>query len=305
VVTKAMGAFLVLMLVFMQYYSSRPLGQKTVADIVQSIDDTQKDLSEAIKKVAENADPKDVTKILEEALRRLAEARQLIEQLRRENDALNAQVQRLESENTQLAKQMEDLQRKIDAQKIIISGDLINWDCLDVRLQIALVTPTMYIEREKGQKDPYVLNFGGSLGSSDATDDTDILRSNPKAAADAPGDNFRISNSAFRYASDPGTYSLIVTKQRPQVQKIRGYNGRPLNRSKQDCTILLSLQATTPAKEQLLSQFTRKIILPKDDYATALYEIKLGGSNVLDLENTSPAMQSWLADQIAHAEKGP
>src|SRR5580704_9946841 len=146
VVTKAMGAFLVLMLVFMQYYSSGPIGQKTTADILQAIDDTEKNLSEAAKKIAEHASPEEIANLLEDARRHLLEARQEIEQLKRENDALNSQVQRLEGENAALQKQVESQQRKIDAGKTIISGDLIGWDCLDTHLELSIVQPGMTIE---------------------------------------------------------------------------------------------------------------------------------------------------------------
>ena len=232
VVTKAMGAFLVLMLIFMQYYSSGPIGQKTTADIRQTIEATEKEIAEAPKKLSQNANPADIAKLLAEAQRLLEQARQQITQLQQENDALNAQVARLENEKAQLEKQIEDMQRKLDAGKTIVSGDLINSDCLDVRLELALITTDMYIDREGCKiKDKYVLNFRG-LGSSDATDDTDVVKAMPAAANDRPGENYRFNNAAFRYAAESGSYALIVTKKRLQTQKIRGFDARALTRSK-------------------------------------------------------------------------
>ncbi len=304
VVTKAMGAFLVLMLIFMQYYSSGPIGQKTTSDIRQTIEATEKQIAEAAKKLSQNANPADIAKLLAEAQRLLEQARQQITQLQHENDALNAQVARLENEKAQLEKQIEDLQRKIDAGKTIVSGDLINSDCLDVRLELALITTDMYINREDGKiKDKYVLNFRG-LGSSDATDDTDVVKAMPAAANDRPGENYRFNNAAFRYAAEPGNYALIVTKKRLQIQKIRGFDARALTRSKQDCTLTLSLQTASPAKETMLSDFTRKLTVPKDDYATAIYNFKLEGGT-LKSGAVSPDVKQWLADQLAHAEKAP
>lgn len=304
VVTKAMGAFLVLMLIFMQYYSSGPIGQKTTADIRQTIEATEKEIAEALKKLPQNANPADIAKLLAEAQRLLEQARQQITQLQHENDALNAQVARLENEKAQLEKQIEDMQRKLDAGKTIVSGDLINSDCLDVRLELALITTDMYIDREGCKiKDKYVLNFRG-LGSSDATDDTDVVKAMPAAANDRPGENYRFNNAAFRYAAEPGSYALIVTKKRLQTQKIRGFDARALTRSKQDCTITLSLQAASPAKETMLSDFTRKLTVPKDDYATAVYNFKLDGAT-LKAGAVSADVKQWLADQLAHAEKAP
>lgn len=303
VVTKAMGAFLVLMVVFMQYYSSGPLGKQTAADLAQSIERTQSDLTDAMKKLVEKASPDEIAKLLEEARRRLDEAKRMIDQLRRENDALNSQAQRLQNENQQLQKQVEEMQRKLDAQKIVVSGNMVNWDCLDVRLQMGLVTPEMFVEL-KDKKDPYILNYGVSLGAPDATDDTEIVKANPKAASLAPGESFRFNNSSFRLATDPATLTLIVVKQRPQLQTVRGGPGRLLSRSKQDCSILLSLQSHDPGKNRLLGDFTRKIMLPKDDYATVIFDLAIGGKDMmLKTVDTPRKMLDWVSDQVAHAEK--
>lgn len=302
VVTKAMGAFLVLMIVFMQYYSSGPLGKQTAADLQQSIEHTQKDLTEAMKRVVEKSNPEEIAKLLEEARRRLEDAKKMIDQLRRENDALNSQAQRLQQENNQLRQQINDMQRQLDSQKLVLSGTMVNWDCLDVRLQMGITTTDMFVNIGD-KKDPYVLNFGASLGSPDATDDADVVKANAKAASYAPGENFRFNNSSFRFATDPATYTLIVVKQQPQVRRIRTTQGRLLSRSKQDCTILLSLQVANPSKQRLSGDFTRKIMLPKDHFATALYDITVDNTGTLKFGETPQKTLDWLNDQVAHAEK--
>jgi len=304
VVTKAMGAFLVLMLIFMQYYKSGPIGQQTTSDIKQTIEATAKEIAEAERKLAQNSSPADIAKLLAEAQRLLEQARQQIAQLQRENDALNAQVARLERENTEMQMQIEDMQRKIDAQKTILSATLVSWDCLDVRLELALMTTNMFVERDHGKiKDKYVLNSGG-LGATDTIDQTNVLAKYPGAASEAPGENHRFNTSSFRYPAEGGTYSLVVIKERPEIKQINGSSGRLLTHSKADCTGLLSVQTTEPAKEQMAAYFTQKVSLPKDQYVTALYELKVEGRDVKS-QTISDATRQWLDDQIAHAAKAP
>ncbi len=67
---------------------------------------------------------------------------------------------------------------------------------------------------------------------------------------------------------------------------------------------MLSVQQTTPAKEQLSTYFTQKVVLPKEDYVTGLYELKLDDTGVKS-QALSAATKQWLTDQIAHAEKAP
>lgn len=114
VVTKAMGAFLVLMLLLMPYYSSGPLGEKTIADLNEQVDQIDKDLKDMIEK-AERVGPsvEDLRKLVAELRERLQKARALIQTLKRELDALNAQVKRLEDENRTLAQQLDGLRKQL------------------------------------------------------------------------------------------------------------------------------------------------------------------------------------------------
>ena len=63
----------------------------------------------------------------EEALERLQQAQTAITQLKRDNDALNAQAQRLDSQNKELLDQL--ARAESDERKIRLSGLLINSEC--------------------------------------------------------------------------------------------------------------------------------------------------------------------------------
>jgi hypothetical protein len=112
VVTKAMGAFLVLMLLLMPYYSSSPMGQQTADDLATKVDQVKKNV-QTVRDQLTGASNEDLRRLLEEALAQLDEARKLINELKRMNDALNAQVHRLEDENAALKGQVAQLQGQI------------------------------------------------------------------------------------------------------------------------------------------------------------------------------------------------
>lgn len=112
VVTKAMGAFLVMMLLLLPYYSSGPVGQKAAEDLAAQVEQIQKDIQNVIDSL-KTASPDDLRQKLEQALRELEEAQKLIAELKRDNDALNAQVKRLEDDKATLTAQMQQLQQQL------------------------------------------------------------------------------------------------------------------------------------------------------------------------------------------------
>jgi hypothetical protein len=303
VVTKAMGAFLVLMVVFMQYYQSGPIGQNTAEQLSQAIEQTQKNTTDALRRLIEKANPEDIAKLLEEARRRLEEAKNLIEQLRRENAALNAQAQRLQQENDALEKEIAELEKRLAADKFVITGTLLNWDCIDTRFQLGLITTQMFLTLPNNRREKYVLNSSAALGSSASVSEPEYRRVRPNSP-DAPGTGTRFNMSTFRYATDPIAMGLIVVKQNPTPQKIGEYEGFALKRTNQDCSVLVSLQAALPGKDLFRPNFTIRLVIPKDSYAEALYDIRLNPENgtLTTLDPSAPTL-AWLKDQIANAVK--
>lgn len=303
VVTKAMGAFLVLMVVFMQYYSSGPIGQNTADQLTKEIEQTQKNTVEALKRLLEKANPEDIAKLLEEARRRLEEARKLIDQLKRENSALNAQADRLQRENAAQEREIEELEKKLAQEKIVVTGHLINWDCMDTEFTLGFVTTNMFLNLPNGGREKYVLNHNPSLGDINYAGETDFRRAHPNSTA-APGTNFRFNVSWFRYVGDPGTYGLIVAKYHPIAQTIRGFAGRPLKRTAQDCNVIISIQSSLPGKKQFSMYLPVRVGIAKDSYAETIYDVRLDPKDgALNLFPASQATEAWLKDQIANAAK--
>lgn len=105
VITKAMGAFLVLMLLLMPYYSSSPLGKDEAQDLAKKVQDADA----KIKGVLDRLGDKELGKSLTEAREELGSGQQLINQLRRYVDQLSAQVTRLEERLKSVTDELEKL----------------------------------------------------------------------------------------------------------------------------------------------------------------------------------------------------
>jgi peptidoglycan hydrolase CwlO-like protein len=110
VVTKAMGAFLVLMLLLIPYYKSGPIAQKPIDDLAKKVEEVNKNIKDVVDKLT-TASAEDLRKLLDEALKELEEARKLIAELQRAIDQLNAQVKRLEDEKAALVAQVDQLEK--------------------------------------------------------------------------------------------------------------------------------------------------------------------------------------------------
>lgn len=107
VVTKAMGAFLVLMLLLMPYYSSSPLGKDEAEDLARKVQDADA----KIKGVLDKLGDKDLGQNLISAREQLGSGAQLINQLKRYVDQLSAQVTRLEEKIVTLTAELDQLKK--------------------------------------------------------------------------------------------------------------------------------------------------------------------------------------------------
>jgi predicted nucleic acid-binding Zn-ribbon protein len=107
VVTKAMGAFLVLMLLLMPYYSSSPLGKDEAEDLARKVQDADA----KIKGVLNRLGDKELGKDLVSARVELGSGQQLIGQLKRYVDQLSAQVTRLEQKIVTLTAELDQLKK--------------------------------------------------------------------------------------------------------------------------------------------------------------------------------------------------
>lgn len=110
VVTKAMGAFLVLMLLLIPYYSSSPLGKDEAEDLAKKVQDADA----KIKGVLDKLGDKELGKDLSLAREQLGSGEQLIGQLKRYVDQLSSQVTRLEERITTLTAERDKLKKDND-----------------------------------------------------------------------------------------------------------------------------------------------------------------------------------------------
>jgi len=321
VVTKAMGAFLVLMLLLMPYYSSGPIGQKAAEDLAKKVQEVDKNIKAAMQELA-TASAEDLRKKLEEALKQLEEARKLLVEVQRANDALNAQVARLEEDKKQLAAQAAQLQQRVDAlaarvnplekenaelRKRLandlapeINGLLVNSDCHDVGFMLGLWSDDSYRKLPNNGQSKYVLNLP-SLGTATTYSDADVIKANPINGAVPPGRGARFNSATFNFHGAPnGTYAVVATARSTSPPGKDGLY--QLKKPAADCTLYVTTQVLTKERGVIGGNFYHEIRFAKNNYAIVLWDILLSDKGA-DSVDASPQIAAWLNDQIEHADK--
>ncbi|MFG1375318.1 hypothetical protein [Xanthobacter autotrophicus] len=118
VITKAMGAFLILMIMLLPYYTGDTRSQQTVEDTKQRIDDAKTSLDSAVDRLKKgrltDEEIDDLLKRLTQVRDELAEAQTLISQLKMQVDQAASQINRLEQQNAQLQSQLAALQAEVE-----------------------------------------------------------------------------------------------------------------------------------------------------------------------------------------------
>jgi uncharacterized membrane protein len=114
VITKAMGAFLVIMILLLPYYTSDPVAQRTADKATEHVDQAKQQLKQAQDTLGKgrltDEEIDELLRKIEEALRQLDEALLNIRELKAQVDDLSARMNRLESE-------VEAQRREIEAQR--------------------------------------------------------------------------------------------------------------------------------------------------------------------------------------------
>lgn len=235
VVTKAMAAFLVMMLILMPYYTSNPDVAKLAEELEEHWGDT-KDIIEKLKRAANQEDPKalmDTIKELENAL----------QQLREENDELTrllnearAQVQRLEdlakeqeTAAAQAQQQAEQYQKTLNSASLPSFSVMITWNgCNDEDLDVhvepvddnnnPIITPKLppltagKVRREEGKVSYH-------------SDVETMTYEDGRQATDWPA--FNVDVWTHHIAEDSDAYAVIVKRagsRGPRTDcRIRGY----------------------------------------------------------------------------------
>src|SRR5271157_343662 len=111
VVTKVLGAFIVLVVLLLPYYRSDPAN----APAVQAVRDHLRDARLAIEAAekALGADPAALADLIERAKESIAEAQGFVQALRDKLDQASAQIGRLEAREKELEEKLEPLQDEL------------------------------------------------------------------------------------------------------------------------------------------------------------------------------------------------
>ncbi|CAN0506892.1 unnamed protein product, partial [Phaeothamnion confervicola] len=117
VITKAMGAFLVIMLFLLPYYTSNPVTEKMVEEATEQVEQVKREVQYAqIKLKTSKLSQEEIDELIRRlniALALLDEALANIRLLKIENDQLASQVNRLTQEVATLRREKEALLQQI------------------------------------------------------------------------------------------------------------------------------------------------------------------------------------------------
>jgi hypothetical protein len=298
VVTKAMGAFLVLMLLLMPYYSSGPVGQKTAAELAEELKEAQKKLESAIDNLKRGEiTPEDLERLkrlLEETQRRLQQAQTLADRLKRENDQLNSQVARLENEledsKKKLAEEKEENRRlKNDLAKLnnpALSVHLSNSDCLDVVMDVALW------DRTRDQ-----IEFIG--------------RSPIKYNYFSPGHSYtnrtllnREIVTGFRSNLYDKPELVILIVRDKETVKIDGDISHLLKKTSKACHVTINTTSFFPAQAIYSPGGTINMTIAPGTYAQVLWQAKVVKDKIV-FDQPTAQDKAWLDALVAKAKKAP
>lgn len=309
VVTKAMGAFLVIMVLLMPYYSSGPIGEQNAADLAKTIADAQKQLDLAVQKLSQaKPSPDEIAKLLDEALRRLREAQELMARLKRDNDALNSQVRRLEDELKEANAENEQLEKELaEQQQVIFSAEAINWDCLDVRVDLALLPRqdvySITTSDNRKVNINQILNFSRpTTGGISTITDEQVREAIKDSEKEAPGVGVRFNTARVYSRLNKGDiYMLAVLFRDKKVTKVEGYEGYALRDPGKACKAIVSRQYIDPKTKDLVGYYTNVWTL--DAYGAVAYEVTWRGEDVLTVSALSAETKKWWDDQLKRAVK--
>lgn len=126
VITKAMGAFLVLMIMLLPYYTGDTQSRQAVDDTGRRIDDAKAGLDSAVDRLKKgrltDSEIDDILQRLQRAHDELTEAQSLIGQLRIKVDQAASQINRLEQQNATLQAEIARLRDETDALKAAVAN---------------------------------------------------------------------------------------------------------------------------------------------------------------------------------------
>lgn len=285
VVTKAMGAFLVLMLLLMPYYSSGPVGREESEKLAKNVEDADKRIRDVLAKLT-TAGPEELRTDLESTLQELKEPQALAAELKQSLDKLSAQVQRLEDQNAALTEQVKQPNKERDALKaqvaeleektkpvddqqketgITLLVSVLAPNCPDVRIGGAIVQvgrENAYVMGEEKKPVPSDLVLTGGLLSHGGDINLYDERNRIALPEKGPFVGFGFTNSSHALLAHTrltgGTHAVIIFKMDRQAAWNALGISRPLLRSSATpCD--LEIFASTLARSVAFSDSARTV----------------------------------------------
>lgn len=132
VISGAMGAFLIIVVVLSRYYQSDPANSKSIQQLQENIEQARQRMQRAEDMVRQGGDTQELMRQLEEARRDLHAAQQQTQQLRHRLDEASSQLDRLNKRVDQLDSENAQLERR---RPYLV---YVDWECpqLDVDLYL-------------------------------------------------------------------------------------------------------------------------------------------------------------------------
>lgn len=145
VISGAMGAFLIIMIILSRYYENDPANRKSVEELQNSLQRSQQKLEQIEKLIRNDPSAQNFWEQLQQALQQLSVAQGKLHSLEQLLNQAAAQKRRLETENSSLRQSNDSLQKEnssLSLRKPYLT--LIDWDCpgldLDLYVQTEVAT---------------------------------------------------------------------------------------------------------------------------------------------------------------------
>lgn len=264
VVTKAMGAFLVLMVLLLPYYTPDPQSRESMEELTRMLSAIKSKVNEVARKLGPEESKSPSAKSLQAAIDELAKAADMLPKMEGMLNKANAENERLREQNRQTEAELEDVKKQMreNEEKVAaaksrsIMVTAFATGCEDVFLDARLLSEgderDISITRE-GKKialtPESLIMFGQSVNVGTNSWATNVAQPWAPGATAAFSDNKFVSGRlamAQRFNVDVGNYVLAITKRSP-TKKIKVHNVElfAFSRSQANCNFQVQIWLNT------------------------------------------------------------
>jgi peptidoglycan hydrolase CwlO-like protein len=111
--TKALGAFLILVIILLPYYKSDPANAPVFDAVRNTLDDARRDIEIAQQELNKGASPQDLAKRIEHARKSIEHAQGYVQGLRNKLDQASGQIKRLEGDLAENKVKTDEVQKQL------------------------------------------------------------------------------------------------------------------------------------------------------------------------------------------------